>query len=284
MATEKKKEILYVIAYDKNRVLVKAKDAEKGKDYFCPGCGDELTLKKSGKTGKGSKRPHFAHRPGSPNCTPEGVLHKTFKLLLLEKIKKHIAEKIPIIIEWECVFCHEKHKGDLIKWAIDAKDEYPMEKCRADIALIGQEGKLFSVIELVVTHKPEEAAIAYYKENKIALIQILLESDDDLEKIDEKINFPTSVDYCINPQCPNHGEYFYIRKPKIIEKKCGNFHIMTSCIAVTNHYFGFQQSTDFSDEDIKFAKSKGVVFEGKSIICPYCRAERNRYGRRSPRL
>jgi len=284
MATEKKKEILYVTAFDNNGVLVKAKDAEKTLDYFCLGCKEKLILKKSGKTGKGSKRPHFAHYSQSPNCTPEGVLHKSFKLLLLEKIKKHITEKSPINIEWECIYCHEKHKGNLIQCAIDVKDEFQMDKCRADIALIDQEGKPFATIEIVVTHKPEEATISYYKENKIALIQIELESEYDLDIIDAKINFPTSVDYCFNPQCPNHGEYFYIRKPKILKKKCGNFHIMTSCIAVTNHYFGLQQSTDFTDEEIKSAKSKGVVFEGKSIICPHCRAERNRYGRRSPRL
>jgi competence CoiA-like predicted nuclease len=59
--TGKKKELLYVTAFDKNGVLVKAKDADKAQDYFCPECKDKLILKKSGKTGKGSKRPHFAH-------------------------------------------------------------------------------------------------------------------------------------------------------------------------------------------------------------------------------
>jgi hypothetical protein len=136
----------------------------------------------------------------------------------LEKIKSHIAGKPPINIEWECIYCHEKHKGNLIQCAADVKEEYQMENCRADIALLGQEGKPFAVIEIVVTHKPEEVAITYYKENKIVLIQVELDTEDDLENIDAKINKPTSIDYCFNPKCPNHGEYVFNRRSIVIQK------------------------------------------------------------------
>ena len=71
-----------------------------------------------------------------------------------------------------------------------------MEKCRPDIALLNHDGKVFAAIEIVVTHKPEEFAIAYYKKNQIALIRIELRSETDLDIIIAKINVPTSVDYC----------------------------------------------------------------------------------------
>jgi len=282
--TGKKKEILYVTAFDKNGVLIKANDAEKTEDYFCPECKDKLILKKSGKTGKGSKRPHFAHYSLSPNCTPEGVLHKSFKLLLLEKIQKHIADKTPINIEWECIYCHEKHNGNLLQFAKDAKDEYQMEKCRADIALLNQEGNPFAVIEIVVTHKPEEPAIEYYTQNKIILIQIELDSEDDLDKIEAKINIPTSIDYCFNLKCPNIDNYAYQRRAVAFNKKC-SFHIMRTCIAETYHCFGLERSDDLTENEIEFAKSNDVKFEGKNVICPHCKAMRNRYrGRRRSRI
>jgi len=270
-----KKEILYVAAFDKNSVLVKAKDAEKTEDYSCPECKGKLTLKKSGKTGKGCKRPHFAHRAEFPNCTPEGVLHKSFKLLLLQHIKKHIADKSPINIEWECIYCHEKHTGNLIQYVANAQDEYQMEKCRADIALLGQEGKPIAVVEIVVTHKPEEATLLYYKENKIILIQIELDSEEDLYNIGAKLNKPTSIDYCFNPKCPNIGEYIYNRRAITFNKQC-NFHIMRTCIAEINHYFGSLNSTDFTDEEIELAKKNNVKFEGRTIICPRCKSLRDR--------
>jgi ribosomal protein L37AE/L43A len=277
MKKGKRKEILYITAFDKIGVLVNAKDAEKTQDYFCPECKDRLILKKSGKTGKGSKRPHFAHYSQSPNCTPESVLHKSFKLLLLEKIKNHIANKTPIGIEWECINCHEKYKGNLIQAAIDVKEEYQMENCRADIALLNKKGKPFAVIEIVVTHKPEEAAIEFYKRNKIALIQIELQSEDDLERIDAKINNPASIDYCFNRHCPNHSVSIFQRRAMVHKKICGNLHPMFTCTVRIDHLFGIHYYTDLTNEEIETAKSKGVRFENNKVICPSCKAKRSRY-------
>jgi predicted RNA-binding Zn-ribbon protein involved in translation (DUF1610 family) len=281
-----KKEILYVAAFDKNGVLVKAKDAEKTEAYFCPECKDKLILKKSGKTGNRSKRPHFAHHAQSPNCTPEGVLHKSFKLLLLEYIKQHIADETLINMEWECSYCHERHTGNLVQSAVGVQDEYHMEKCRADIALLGHKGNPFAVIEIVVTHKPEEAAISFYKENKIALIQIELDSDDDLDRIEAKINKPTSINYCINHQCPNIGEYAFNRDTRLVVRNCSNFHQMLSVEAGIFHHFGAFFPTDFTDEEIELAKSKGVIFEDRKVICPHCKtiSRRSMYRGHSNRL
>lgn len=71
--------ILYTVAIDNDGNLIKANDAEKGNVFFCPVCKTDLILRKSGKTGKGTKRPHFSHRKLIPNCTPETALHYSYK-------------------------------------------------------------------------------------------------------------------------------------------------------------------------------------------------------------
>jgi hypothetical protein len=38
-----------------------------------------------------------------------------------------------------------------------------MKICKPDIALFDETGKVFTVIEIVVTHKPEDNVIKYYK-------------------------------------------------------------------------------------------------------------------------
>jgi len=274
--TGKKKEILYAAAFDKNGGLIKAKDAEKNEDYFCPECKGELILKKSGKTGKRSKKPHFTHYDKSPNCTPEGVLHRAFKLLLLQYIRNHIADEALLNIAWECTYCNEKHEGNLVHFAKDVKDEYQMENCLADIALLNQEGKPFAVIEIVVTRKPEEASIEFYKKNKIVFILIELDNEDDLDNIETKINKPASINYCFNHKCSNSGEYAYHRGSRLIVKDCGNFHQMLSVEAGIFHTFGASFPDDLTDEEIESAKSKGVMFEGRTIICPHCREIRRK--------
>jgi len=276
----RKKEILYVTAFDEKGILVKAKDAEKSNAYYCPECKDKLILKKSGKTGKGSKRPHFAHHSESPNCTPEGVLHKSFKLLLIEYIKQNIENKTPINITWECVYCKEKHQGNLLQYVFNAKEEHPMKKCIPDIALLSKDGNPFAVIEIIVTHKPEETALSYYKENNIVLIQIELNNEDDLEKVEAKISIPTSVDYCFNINCPNIKDFLFHRRALVFTKKCGTFHIMRSCIAETMHFFGQSRSNYLTADEIEFAKSNGVEFVNNKIICPKCKSMRIRYGPR----
>jgi competence CoiA-like predicted nuclease len=94
------KEILYTTALDKNDSFIHINNAEKGVNYYCPLCKKEFILRKSGKTGKGSRRPHFAHNELTPNCTPEGVLHYSFKKMLIDLLDKYKAENKPFILNW----------------------------------------------------------------------------------------------------------------------------------------------------------------------------------------
>jgi hypothetical protein len=202
------KEILHIIALDANDAIVNAHNAIKGRKYFCPSCKNELILKKSGKTGIGSRRPHFAHKSLSVNCSPESVLHYSFKKILLEYINDNINKKLPMNIILECNFCHNKILMNILGNCMMVKDEYNMKICRPDIALIEEKENVYAVFEIVVTHKPEDNIVNYYQKNNILLFQIELDSEDDLENIQEtlnkKIKIRTRPDYfnaCMNPNC-----------------------------------------------------------------------------------
>jgi len=90
------KEILYTVALDPQGQLITARNAIKGNAFTCPMCSSVMILKKSGKTGEGTKRPHFAHKSLTPNCTPESVLHFVFKTLLAKKAAYPYFRKITI--------------------------------------------------------------------------------------------------------------------------------------------------------------------------------------------
>jgi hypothetical protein len=274
--------ILYTVAFDKSNNLILAKDAEKGDSFTCPICDEKLILRKSGKTGKGAKRPHFAHHKFTENCKPETVLHYTFKRFLSCYIENQIIKKAPIPIRWKCKYCDKEHTGNLLKTVADVKTEYNMNVCQPDIALFNSAGRLFAVIEIIVTHKPEDKVVAYYKDNNIILIEIILASDDDINNIEQKISNPDLIDFCYNPKCPVCGEFQTKKELVILDahcRRCGN-PMKVTYIILTNT--GHLTPPEFNDNDIKIARTNGVILDMRysktmkskylANICPRCRA------------
>lgn len=258
------KNILYTVAINKDGTLIKAIDAEKENDFFCPLCKTELILRKSGKTGKGSKRPHFAHRTLTPNCTPETALHFNFKNLLAKKIQQHIEQEKPLPIFWECKHCYDLHSGDLLKKIKSVKVEHNMTVCQPDIALFDFNDNVFAVIEVVVTHKPEENVLSYYLENNIILIQINLTSDEDIENLEDKISYPDIVEICFNPKCKNCGHFQHKIKMTIVDGPCWK---CSSTMKVAIIEGGMERggstcgADEFTKQEIEFAKSKGTIIK-----------------------
>lgn len=217
--------MLYTIALNKKGELVQIDDAKKGVQYYCPSCKNKFTLRKSGNTGKGSRRPHFAHHEVTPNCTPEGVLHFTFKRRLVELLSKLIEEKRELIVDWQCKECSIDYTKLNVKWNLLAhisfiEEEYNLKFCRPDIALLDIQRNVLGVIEIVVTHEPEINVIEYLVENGITLIQINVSSEEDLFQIEEKIKKPDLVNYCINPKCSNLNNHKSKRQIDIIGEAC----------------------------------------------------------------
>ncbi|HRF99786.1 MAG TPA: competence protein CoiA family protein [Bacteroidia bacterium] len=271
--------ILYTIAKNKDGELIKAIDADKGNNYFCPLCNNELLLRKSGNTGKNSKRPHFAHKTLTPNCTPETALHFLAKNSIAEKLQKSINENTPINFSWRCIFCGEMHKGDLLKKTRKVKIEHDLKLCRPDISLFDNNDRVFAVIEVVVTHKPDASTIKYFRENNIVLIQINFNSDSELNEIDNKIAKPDRVLICYNPKCKSCGHYQRKSAMTIIDGHCWRCPSEMK-IAILSENCSHSGPDSFSESEIKLAKDNGVIIKkhfsktrGESYLantCPSC--------------
>lgn len=258
------KDILYTVAYDKGGNLIKATESEKGNDFYCPICKGELTLRKSGKTGKGSKRPHFAHQNLTPNCNPETALHFSFKNLLYKYLEEHITGNIPLQFSWVCKYCNETHTGNLLKKIKSVRLEHDLGICKPDIALLDKENKVFAVVEVVVTHKPEDEVLKHYKDNDIILIQINLKSDKDIDDLENKISKPDFVQFCYNPKCAKCGYYLHKTIMTIIDGECWKCKKIMKVAIVEG---GEERESShagpdkFTKKEIDFARSKGVIIE-----------------------
>jgi competence CoiA-like predicted nuclease len=78
------KTILYSTATTSTGQMIHASDANKETAYTCPLCNQPFIFRKGTR-----KRPHFAHKTLTSNCTPETALHYSFKVLLRDKIQNH---------------------------------------------------------------------------------------------------------------------------------------------------------------------------------------------------
>ncbi|TSD66351.1 hypothetical protein FFF34_002820 [Inquilinus sp. KBS0705] len=253
--------VLYTVAVDTNGMLIKANDAEKAIPYFCPVCKSELILRKSGSTLKGAKRPHFAHRTLTPNCTPETALHYCFKMLLADKLQQHIVDQQSLTIAWHCNYCDEPHSGNLLKKITGLKVEHNLVVCQPDIALFDKENKVFAVIEVVVSHKPEQSALDYYKRNNIIMIQINLSSDIDIDNIDSKIANPNRITTCVNPPCTVCG---YAKQKTLLGIYSGQCSYCNSPMKVARinrptHSGISREPGTFTPNELAIAKENGVV-------------------------
>lgn len=280
---------MYTSALNSEGDLIYIDEAKKGNQYYCPGCEGEFILRKSGNTGKGSKRPHFAHNELTSNCTAESVLHYSFKKELCNLLEEHVNEKNALNIRWTCPNCSDQHEGNLLANAVSVTEEHNLNVCQPDIALLDADENVIAAIEVVVTHSPEEKVLKYYRDNDIVLIQINLSSDEDLKNISELISAPSIVDYCFNHTCSNNQGYSVDRRVIAYRGKCGR------CVSPIVRYaveikssFGSWLSFDFTDSEIDLVKSNrnNIKINTDSTtkgrhpvsICMNCRRARARHG------
>jgi len=198
-----KSELLHKWAENNDGKIINIKNVLITEEYYCPDCKEKFIFRK-GKI----RQQHFAHNSFSPSCTGEGYLHKTFKKILLQEISNCINNKMAmhIINSYKC--CSAQLIVNLLTKNCEVKDEYNMGKCRPDIALLEEDGTVYAVFEIVVTHKPEDNVLNYYKEKNIIVIQIELNSESNLDNINEIFNKhskiivkPDYLEACINKNC-----------------------------------------------------------------------------------
>jgi len=259
-----KKDILYSLARTTGEALIHANDARKGEEYACLTCNGLMLLRRGER-----KRAHFAHKSLSPNCTPESALHSGFKRLLFERLQACLGEQVPLGIEWECEPCCGRHEGNLLKRAAHVAMEHNVGSCRPDVALLGGEGQVVAAIEIVVSHPPEEATVAYYKQNSIPLVIFKLVSDTEITRVNETVLKPDLVDICLNPRCKRCGEHLLKKGILITEAKCERCSSPMKFAELSGEISVFR---DFNLDDISIVRSRGVLIKSR-----YCEITHRKY-------
>lgn len=261
--------LLLPYAHDINGNLVHVDDAQKGQKYTCPNCGAELLLRISNipEGQKYHRRNHFAHKGGTDNHCSESFLHKLFKERCADLIRSKISNQEELLFFWDCEICNEFHKGNLTKKAVTVVTECDLGVCKPDIALLDSNGKVIIVVEVVVTHKPDEVAIQYYKENSIACLQINVEDFADCDKIQEKILHPNEcITICPNPICKRCGRRMNTATMEIMNIHCWHCRKNIKVAYITTKVFfeflnpssTYLDPLEFTPEELQTAIELGV--------------------------
>ncbi len=276
-------ELLLPYAHDKDGIITHIDNARKGQKYTCPNCGAELSLRIS-KIPPGQKyhrRSHFAHKGGGDNHCSESYLHQHFKEKCVTFLREQISQNEPLYFHWECEKCNEEHKGNLLHKVVEVFPEYSLGVCKPDIALVDSQGKVVSVIEVIVTHRPEDIVLKYYEEHKILCLQINVKEFSDCDTIAEKISTPTKVNLCPNPTCDKCGEIMHSAKLVVRVVDCYTCdHKMK--VAMIETPYNTLSPMNFNNEEISMAQDLGVIIEQRhsktlnssyfANVCGHCGA------------
>lgn len=251
------------VALDENDVIQKAEDANKLGNYFCPSCKSKMVLR------RGDVRiAHFAHKSSVSNCNPETVLHKLGKEKVKEVLENDITNRLSKKASYICDRCYSVHEYDILAEVISLELERPLDKFRPDVSLIDKINNTRVVIEIVVTHPPEQDLLNFYNENNILYLRIDLKDFSDLDKIEEKLKYiknGNSIDYekiysekvdCIETEPEEEISQLFI-----IDFVCDNCNKVTK-VALINadnpNPFDRVDPEDFTSEQLDLARKAGA--------------------------
>lgn len=161
-------------------------------------------------------------------------------------------------MRWDCPACGGVHTGNLLKKAVKVRLEHDLRTCQPDIALLDEHDCTVAVIEVIVTHAPEQTVLAYYKNNHIAVVSYELESDEDVNRLDAPTLKPDSVDVCRNPKCSKCDNYMSKKHLLIIDGNCWKCQAPMKVAALRGD-MGYEG--DFSPSDIQLATQYEVFMK-----------------------
>jgi|MTBAKSStandDraft_1061840.scaffolds.fasta_scaffold30671_1 hypothetical protein len=251
----------------KNNSLVHISDVESGLKCgcVCPVCNDNLVARKGTK-----KRHYFAHHSGS-TCNKESLLHYLGKKLLFDRIDYLLFHGEKLDLHWECDQCEDEHDGDLIKKACSVKLEASFGECRPDITLFDLYNKPIVFIEIIVTHEPEDQVYKFVKDNKIAIVEFLVDDMEDVESLaTDKVLKPMANNICLRPKC-ECGKPLWNKNLHVLNVNCWKCKSKMK-IAMIDVEFGLIYPDGFSEFDIKLSLQHGVIIKEN-----YSRTDRRKY-------
>ncbi|MBN2601042.1 MAG: hypothetical protein JXR87_03500 [Candidatus Marinimicrobia bacterium] len=256
-SSEKKQKSQVKVPYaEKDGRLVHISTVARGLkcNAVCPVCKIAVVARKGEKI-----RHHFAHYPGA-NCSTETVLHYIAKQFLYEKLISAIALKQLVQIKWKCIACSHRHSLNLLEDVCQAALEKNLDNCRPDISLLDKNNKPRALIEIVVSHRPDDKVLKYCNQQQIPLLIFRIANAEALEALGLYHGIdPTVVLYCPREHCVHCDAPLFEKRLFIIDHSCWRCGApMRLAVMQINHkLYGI---THFSAEDQQIARDKGVVF------------------------
>lgn len=134
----------------------------------CVGCGTSVIMK----AGQ-HNRPHFAHEAAVACTGGETALHSTAIRVLRAGILAAVESKRAFPLALHCRTCMAEREADLARVAHDCRVDEPLERgIRPDLLMVSGTGKPLYVIEVVVTHEPEEPALQLYRDLDLPCVRV----------------------------------------------------------------------------------------------------------------
>ena len=194
---------------DRDGELVHASQVSRGLACGCAciECGARLVARIGQKT-----RPHFAHHASDWPCDGESLLHRLGKRILAQRIEGAIATQRSVNVLWGCERCCRNHETDLVQGATGVAVEHTIRTAagaiRPDVVVFGPSGEPQTLIEVIVTHEPEQPVYDYAQVNGIAVAEFRIATVADLEALDHTRTLqPGKATLgCLTPSCSECGD------------------------------------------------------------------------------
>ena len=149
-------------------VPVSPQVAEKGQDFSCPICDDEVVLRRGD-----IRQPHFAHKPDT-GCSGEGVRHKIAKQMIYLMYRRSIYTPMGnVAVFRKCPNCSRYGSySQMVKgYGADVKCEVDVGRHRVDVALF-RNGKSAYGIEVRDMHPVDDAKWDAFRKLSFPCIEV----------------------------------------------------------------------------------------------------------------
>jgi hypothetical protein len=265
--------VLHPFAKDFLGNLVEISYAQKGVKYYCFVCDKPMSLRISPEH---KKCTHFAHFPGTHQCSLESALHSAFKNELYNRFSKAIQDGAEVLISWNCRYCRKTHTVNLLRLAERVDIEKNIENTRPDITLYKSQNRILSVIEIIVKHFLEQKTMEYYIDRDIPLIEFELLTEIDISRAYENPLKPDRLNACIDIKCQDCGASKKKAFLYIIESLCpacnGIMKISVLGTATNDKWYGPKY---FAFDEIKFINKYGINVRNHGNVpnvywCHFC--------------